>query len=1493
MENIRKRRIIEILVFFAIVACSFAVFKPASDILEKRLAVLRDKLIYSAEKEYGITIKYGRMSPAFFRKIMIRDVSIYDAETGGKIADFALIYVNYRILELIKRNPAAVISSIGIYDGLIDFSTSKNKNVWERITGGKYEDDAIKIEAERETENDVPLVHRIEYAITQFQNKIETANLILRNILINYSNEHLKAECYISDGIFNVMKEKTEFNLNSYLHYHNVLSQNFSDLKTDINISGSLYQKNLSASSIINFSNIKSGNIAISKISVFASYLHNMVSVTTLQDIHPIDINASWNILNNSAKLNIECKDLQPFALVFQNEENSILNELKNAELSGFVNISLSEKQELTWNTKLNAELPPLNLGKTKLDKSSFVLDALGDDNVIQINNFAAAGQNLNAALSGSYKIKEILPDFKIDIANLKLPSTEALSMQLNITSNAKNIFASIPEISFGDAKLYNVKSIFEKKQGKTDFLVSLNDEAGNFSFDGTWTHPDKNSQNNNFGYLELHGTLDSVSIKNFYTAVNAAQKKDDKNSIIKNFIEPIKMTSEFYASSDFKSFSYNVIQTVLASSVENGFYTLFSLKGNESSLDINGLDLMFSKLHLKGGLNASFESGGAVFDSTITLNDIAYKTSGIYENDSLTIFGDYGLNANVLIDKNKKIKSSFQVREFPVPFLNSAFSTDLLFEYDNSKNWNFICNFAKLEHLNQTISGSGENLEFEIAGEANPNKVFFHKVKAGRKNLQLEGTASFNSAVSSEDNINVYHTNISLFDSLQQEKFIFDSQFYFLDKLYFDGKCSIDNISLERFFVKQKKENRINAEAVFLGSPDAVSLKAELKEFDFNVNGKNLSAEAVAVLDDKEVFLSGTNIEWGNHKIHNIAASLTPETGAGTLSFDYALLNLKDPSKETKASFGFEFNSTVNPKDVPNTNIISKLQTLVSHYTVSMKISDWMVSGKEGTKTLTASLVREPNIIAVYAGEGDKIYGFKTDDGTVSLHIDKSLPINLNLDGTFTKDFINLNCSDISIDMPFVMDYIPETDIVKFDTGEITGALDIKGTQKDPLFFGELTAAEITGSSPKYSPDAYGKVSVPILFEGTNLTVPHTVVPGKTGRLWAEVDAEFIGWVPYYTTIRCGTVDDDVGLLSTKNLAFHANGNARCALVIEISPSRVNLEGSAYFDNGYFSVPFNDLYKISEKYSGSGMDFTMKLKLGLGKKTEFRYPSTDFPLLRAVTYTDEPMLLSVGTTGEKFEITGSSKIRTGELFYIKRNFYIKEGNLNFVKSPTGTEPIISLRAEIRDKLASGEPVTISLKAQDQYLDVERFNPSITTSPPMSDSERMALMGQVAIGDANKSNVLKEALSNASDIFAQMGLFKRAEASVRDFFHLDVLSLRTLVLQNVILGNLFNSSPDTPLTIGNYFDNTSVYIGKYLGSAIYADAMLHLSYYDPKAARNDKERRPVYGNLLFQPEIGLEMNTPFFLLRWHIAPSRPDKMFVPDAGITLSWKFFY
>ena len=49
------------------------------------------------------------------------------------------------------------------------------------------------------------------------------------------------------------------------------------------------------------------------------------------------------------------------------------------------------------------------------------------------------------------------------------------------------------------------------------------------------------------------------------------------------------------------------------------------------------------------------------------------------------------------------------------------------------------------------------------------------------------------------------------------------------------------------------------------------------------------------------------------------------------------------------------------------------------------------------------------------------------------------------------------------------------------------------------------------------------------------------------------------------------------------------------------------------------------------------------------------------------------------------------------------------------------------------------------------------------------------------------------------------------------------------------------------------------------------------------------------GKLVLQPEIGLELPTPFVNIRWSIAPdiNSAQNLWVPDTSLSLSWKFSF
>ena len=101
-------------------------------------------------------------------------------------------------------------------------------------------------------------------------------------------------------------------------------------------------------------------------------------------------------------------------------------------------------------------------------------------------------------------------------------------------------------------------------------------------------------------------------------------------------------------------------------------------------------------------------------------------------------------------------------------------------------------------------------------------------------------------------------------------------------------------------------------------------------------------------------------------------------------------------------------------------------------------------------------------------------------------------------------------------------------------------------------------------------------------------------------------------------------------------------------------------------------------------------------------------------------------------------------------------------------------------------------------------------------------------------------------------------------------------------------------SKNKQLTVGNFIDNSTVYMGKYFGSSIYVDSMLHWSYDE-----NKMDNGTSVNGVVFQPEIGFEMTSPFVNIRLGVAPDIDSlqkgllNTWVPSTSMTLSWKFAF
>ena len=303
--------------------------------------------------------------------------------------------------------------------------------------------------------------------------------------------------------------------------------------------------------------------------------------------------------------------------------------------------------------------------------------------------------------------------------------------------------------------------------------------------------------------------------------------------------------------------------------------------------------------------------------------------------------------------------------------------------------------------------------------------------------------------------------------------------------------------------------------------------------------------------------------------------------------------------------------------------------------------------------------------------------------------------------------------------------------------------------------------------------------------------------------------------------------------------------------------------------------------YQQNSKIEQSALMLKTDLELTLGTHTSINLD----PLLRCVFVPNTSMKVKIDQDAGVSLIDGRLKLKSGDLAYLNRNFYIKSGEVKFNPDDI-SNPLITVNAETREKDDKNQNIKIILSVENQYL--MDLKPRFTSVPAKSENEIRSILGQSVDAD---SSTAANFLFAASDYALQSTVVRTAENKLRDLFNFDIFSLRTNVLQNTLNMGVSGNLSKEKLSIGNFLDNSTVYIGKYLGSSLYVDAMLHVSFEDNY--RNDITSM---GSLLFQPEIGMELESPFANIRVNMIPDISallNNQFVPSTSVTLSWKFTF
>jgi hypothetical protein len=537
-------------------------------------------------------------------------------------------------------------------------------------------------------------------------------------------------------------------------------------------------------------------------------------------------------------------------------------------------------------------------------------------------------------------------------------------------------------------------------------------------------------------------------------------------------------------------------------------------------------------------------------------------------------------------------------------------------------------------------------------------------------------------------------------------------------------------------------------------------------------------------------------------------------------------------------------------------------------------------------------NFMRQKNELYISGGP-QNIFNLSLNSGGVfEASLTYPSPVQANIRGTILNNTINARTGDLVVDLTRLLALLPKQDAVEIKGGIVTASISVRGPLNEPSFFGRATAQGLILGVPKFvASDAkfenfdFNFVANEARFGPVNASI------GKKGEASVDGTFRFEKWIPN---------NFDLHIVSTYNkpipfdLAISritASGNASGELSLSMNENVFHVGGDLTAEDTEIAMSDTTTQDNAPKKTSSIIT-TTNFNLRTGRKVECIFPNADFPIIRANADANTNIRIESDTSIEHYAIVGDVNLRSGEIFYFERSFYIRQGSLSFNENETRFNPGLSARAETRDRF-NNENVTIAIVINNQSL--LSFTPTFESTPPLSQPEILSLMGESFSGSADANNNNERAFFNSiGDIAAQFVVVRRAEKLIRDFFHLDMFSMRTQFIQNYIFQNIpifgnsnsTNSNIDDDSTqdntnsrIASIFDNSTVMAGLFIGTDMFIQLMASFRY-DPNTVS--------LGGLRIEPEIGFELKSPLFDISWNIVPTHPEYLFIPDNKITLS-----
>ena len=1442
-----RPRAFEVAWFAALIAVTVLGIRVLGARLDVQMAAVRDAAMAELSRQLGRHIDYGSISPSILRAIEVRNLVVRTSPGGAPLVAVDRVRVGYSLLRLVATgDPLEALREIRLVDSRFVIDTRRDREL-----------------------------------IALLQRLLEAADP--GALAVTLSGANLQVRVVADDAIVDVsrlfFRVRTGRELATSARADVVVSlldaagasaQTVADAprryETSVRIDGTTELATARSDANVDLRFVRGPSFQLGRQRLRIGQRGDEVRMVKVQDRAPVDLAASLALETGQLEVEFQVERFQPERMLRLRGSLSAAADVLSSSLTGEGTLrhQLGSSQ-FDYRFDLSGDI----VGLPYPERVAMIARAIGDERSMALEPLQLDSDVGELAFVGDVLYENLFPDGLLTLRNVDTQTGHDLDAFLRLGRGLDSLRIRGDRIALGLTGFRNVQLDLRP-------VVTGGDAAGLLAagFDYQLSAEVDDRGSNSIAAsgsislrpevaLEVDASVQAVPaghIYDFFAPRGAAPW-------VARLADATTIGADLRVTTDFRRLQFVADRLYAFDAASPQTRVELAAAGSESEIDLHSFSGRYDDHVFSGSSTIRIEPRSVGVDAELVVDGLPYQLTARAGGGAVRVDGSHGLviRGRRGLD-GETLAFSVDSDQLPLPLVGAP---PMLATLDMTGHFRSVDDWS-LRSRGSTLVGvpglRSERPTVEVTFSADQERATVSELLFEDDLSRLTGGGSGTYSTRLRD----IEATLTLFAEEGGERYVAALS---LTPEELNGRLSFAAAPLERLAALPISGD-LNGTVVVDGEPElpAWSIDAEL------ANGR-LNRDPIALSGGVDIFdrlVSIRDVRLGllSHRVRNGRVFYDLATGRLDAQADYAAEVFGDP---VDASIQLTASDAAAPEGG------GFADALALGATAELWVYDIRVDGEPlPTWQGRVAVPPAPTETAVtFAGGPNGAFNGRVDrDGSFELVAAEPYPIVGRASGVVAGRTIDARAVFDAIDVAFASDIL-DTDTLAFTAGAGSGEVTLVGPINDPDITGVIELTGTVGES-RFSPATLGPYSTELRFGDQQLVIDTLRADGPTvAPLTLSAVAVVERWAPSDYRVELATTAEEGVPIRHRFGPVLYDGRAVGALSISGGGGEVAISGDV-------DASFATVSLAGQDEGRGGSPLAVDVAVRIGRRVEFAWPSEQFPILRALLDPEDQVAVRYDGADGSYAVEGEVAVRGGDVIYFDRSFILREGSIRFQEDELEFDPFLSVRAETRERDAAGTDVRITLAADTPLSEFGAQNISFTADPPTNELAIEALLGAPLTGplaaDQGSSGLGLTAISLSGDLLAQFGLIRPLESAVREALGLDLVSIRSPFVQNVLLDRVL--SPIEGST-ADLLDNTTLSLGKYIGSDLFLEALLRLQ--SPALGAG----APSGSGLESDLELSLEWATPFFLLEWSFIPQTQETLYVTDNSLSLRWRLTY